>query len=412
MKRMIAWLSALALACTSAAPVLDAGATDAAPADAVADAKIDAGPSCPRGPLDGTYAAPHRVIPPLSAPASPDGTKHAVTIVAITAVNEPLAPQLHAFVDALATSQWFATVGAPYALARPVQVLHIQNAPAITGSLPHTDQVAQYLAGVIQSNPLPTSGDVLYALFVPPGGDVGGADGFHGSMSRASPPLPGAFSVVARLPFTELGLSELDTTTIAMSHEIIEALTNWDQTGLQWGPPPQTDPWSASVFASLQIPDEVGDVCAGTRVREDSPLNDGGFYYQRIFSNDVATCGGGDSCVPAEDGPHYAVSAPQDWYAAQPGETITIPFTGCTCPEGSSLPKATRGTTPQMSCCAESNRRRSRDRRATRGRAPLRSRRANRDSRSLASGKIPSPVLDRFDFAHSTCASCPLIVRP
>ncbi len=305
----------------------DAGGGDASDAslDVGADAALVCDPEA--GVVDESFAAPHRAIPPLPPPGLASDIVSPLTLVTVTAQNETLAPQLHAFSDALVKSEWFRTVGAPYDLQPPVASMHVQDAAAITTSMTTQTQVAQYLSGVIAANGPQPEGNLLYILYMPPGTDLGGADGFHGELSRVSATLRGDFAVIARLPFQLPGESELDTLTISTSHEIIEAATNFTGFGLQWGPAPASEPWKASIFDVMQIPDEVADVCAGTRTFE-STAPDAGFYYQRVFDDTIARCGGGDSCVPHEEGPFYDVSVDQDWYAASPGQTITIPFHG------------------------------------------------------------------------------------
>jgi len=60
-------------------------------------------------------------------------------------------------------------------------------------------------------------------------------------------------------------------------------------------------------------------MCEGTRYL------DGGFYYQRVFSNQAAALGG-DPCVPAIPTPYFNV-ATNGWYSTTTGE-VSVPITG------------------------------------------------------------------------------------
>ena len=313
-------------ACTGDDTAQNAGG-DSGASDATTDASADAPLVCAPEAGDGTYAAPHRIVPPLPPPVMQSDVVSPVTLITVTAENETLAADLHAFSDAMMKSNWFKTVGAPYGMQPPIASLHVQNAPAITTSMTTQTEVARYLSGVVAANGAQPDGNLLYILYMPPGTDLGGANGFHGSMSRADASLRGDFAVAGRLPFQIFGESELDTLTISASHEVMEAVTNFTGFGLQWGPAPTSEPWKVSIFDFAQLPDEVADVCTGTRTFE-STGNDAGYFYQRIFDDTIARCGGGNSCVPHEDGPYYNVSVDEDWYAANPGQTIDIPFHG------------------------------------------------------------------------------------
>src|SRR4029077_8732859 len=82
-------------------------------------------------------------------------------------------------------------------------------------------------------------------------------------------------------------------------------------------------PWT---FADGFGNEENGDVCESTRYGE------GGFYYQRIFSNAAAGTHG-DPCVPTLDVAYYNATTAANWYLATGG--VTIPVRGWSTAAGS-----------------------------------------------------------------------------
>ncbi len=108
------------------------------------------------------------------------------------------------------------------------------------------------------------------------------------------------------------------------SHEIAEGATDPNDRSYNLGTTPPL-PWTRSVFRSYAPSGhvEVGDLCEGTRLRE----GDGGYSYQRIWSN-AAAADGGDPCVPALPIAYYGLSGEQEWYAGSPGTPLSIPLAG------------------------------------------------------------------------------------
>ncbi len=248
-----------------------------------------------------------------------------LTLVTITASNDSLAAPLQAFGDALVQSQWFQTVAAPYSLAAPVASLHVTGAPAITTTLSQPEVVAYIQAVIAAGGPQP-NGNTLYLLYVPEQGALNGSfGGYHSAFPTDSTTLGDSFAAV-QWSSIFAPLTQFDLLTTTASHEILEASTDPAHNGLCIGPA-SAQPWTQSVWASLQTGHiETGDLCEGTLTGES--YEDAGYYYQRIFSNPIAEDGGDNPCIPTAPGPYYGTTIPEDWYAASPGDTLQIPFTG------------------------------------------------------------------------------------
>jgi hypothetical protein len=172
-------------------------------------------------------------------------------------------------------------------------------------------------------------GNTMYMLYLPPGIDaidpMSGTNtmcqffgGFHDVYDMGG----NAFAVGQRCPVQGTGLSELQDLTITASHEILEAATD-PTPGSGWvlGAADLQQPWTTA--PTLVAPGgELGDLCLGTKWVE------GGYTYQRGWSN-VAAAAGGDPCVPAyPNAKYYNASAPQPWYMVAAGGSVTIPLTG------------------------------------------------------------------------------------
>jgi hypothetical protein len=265
------------------------------------------------------------------------GTLRLVTVIA---AGDPLRDKLMAFSDTLVTSHWLATVGADYGISPAGTSQHVDG-PALTGNVTldgMRDYVRRAVAGAGEQLG-PADSPCLYLLYLPPGVQLTTSDGINcacDQLSGAHDTLDGhnALAFVQRCSNTYE-----DENSVTASHEIIEAATD---------PVPGTGILLASgAPESFLGGGEVGDLCAGTQVEE------GGWIYQRIWSNTAAQAGG-DPCVPAAPAPYFSVSAAQPWVSAAPGQTVQIPLTAwSTAPRpdwylvpflGSGVPDGTRAT--------------------------------------------------------------------
>jgi hypothetical protein len=200
------------------------------------------------------------------------------------------------------------------------------SGPGITAS-EMRNYIAQAIAGVPAAAP---RGGVVYMLYLPDG--VSEADPVTGLNTdcKVRSGIHFTFDSSNAWAFTQrCGKSTADSplndlTTIA-SHEIGEAVTDFEADGYRVKPAaPDDPPWDASAWAVFDGPGhpiENGDLCSGTRITE------AGFVYQRLWSN-AAAAAGGDPCVPGLEKPYYNVSTDTDWYTIASGGTTSVAITG------------------------------------------------------------------------------------
>ncbi len=270
----------------------------------------------------GKGAEAHRPFPQIVN--SGDAALSPLRVVTLVAAGDPDAAHLFAFGDALVASAWYKAVGADYSLFAAGPSVHLTGEALSPNAQGLSDAaINAYITTAIRAAPTPPTpdGHTVYLLYLPPSvaiagnrNCVAGYGGFHEPYGQKGDNL----AVVQRCP-AEFE-SEFDQITISASHEILESATDPGNQG--WGLQPVTPPWKGSVWASGDggTTEEVGDLCEGTRVRE------GGFYYQRIFSNTAAKKGD-DPCVPALTAPYYNLFSGQDWYSGKAGASVSIPIT-------------------------------------------------------------------------------------
>jgi hypothetical protein len=253
-------------------------------------------------------------------PGMASGTLRNFKMVTIVAMGDPDIDQLFAFSNAVPASQWWRDSAADYNLGTITRNVNVTGA-AITGTRINGAQLEQYIRDSIAGNAdAANDGNTLFMVYLPPGvseGDTGTAEcatlGYH---TIANDGLVWGFA--QRCPPTAAWISQFDALVSTGAHEIIEAATNRDvATGFQIQQ--ATPPWTGSVWTSPGQ-GEVGDLC------DSSYWLEGGFLYQRSWSNSAAMRGG-DPCVPAITAPYYQVTAPEQWYPVMPGQTVMIPLT-------------------------------------------------------------------------------------
>jgi hypothetical protein len=291
----------------------DGGAADlASPVDANADRAMGDAPSF--------QPAPHSPWPQF-----PSGkTLAPFDLVPIVAANETRATDLFNFSDQLVSGAWWSAVGQDYALGASQPGPHVTGATLPSGiDVTQLDGfVTQALAGAHAPN-----GHTFYHLFIPDGVTIldGGQPAAYCGAHHAYGGLGDLVGFTQRCAYLP---SRFDTVTNTASHEVIEAAT--DPTGGYALGTLGSMPWQRSIWSAYEATGEVevGDLCDGT------VFLDGGFNYQRSWSNSAARAGG-DPCVPALAAPYMNASVPNDWYTIAAGQTITIPVTGwSTAPTG------------------------------------------------------------------------------
>jgi hypothetical protein len=302
----------------------DRGTPDAAvPADSgTPDSGLpDSGTPDAAVPDSGFTPGAHRAFPTF-----PKGNGHVLspmTLVTLVAANDPLGADYGSFSDALIASQWLPAVASEYAAAAPAASLHV-TIPAITADVTEAQVVAAISAAILDGGAPQPDGNTLYLVYLPAPFNVvnAAACAYHKTWYRDGGTFPGdGWGVVGQCtPFRGGETAEQANTRVG-SHEVIEAVT--DSIGTWNLGVTSATPWTKSVWSAYEEVGhvEVGDLCEGTRIME------GAWEYQRSWSNAHAAAGD-DPCLPANPGGYFNVSAPQDWYAADAGTAVTIPFTG------------------------------------------------------------------------------------
>jgi hypothetical protein len=236
-------------------------------------------------------------------------------LIVVAAANDTLRDSLFAFAKALPTSTWWPAVATPYGVSPTATAFTVTGPPLVPGTqLTLADIDAYVQAAAIDSAGFAADGRTTYLIFLPAG--VSCATGACPPYSAFHTPFGpfNALAVVARSSGATLpGL------TMAASHEIIESATDPEEDA--WKLESAFHPWTVSPWGLDDggTFEENADICVGTRYL------DGGFYYQRVFSNQAAALGG-DPCVPAISTPYFNVTT-NGWYSTTTGE-VSIPITG------------------------------------------------------------------------------------
>jgi hypothetical protein len=273
---------------------------------------------------DASMAPPESETPPAFAPAI-----HAAfpvlpyngglvlsspRLVVIVPANHSLADSLFLFARQLAGSAWARAVGSAYGFAIRPDVRTVSG-PAATGAGTTVADIGKYVAGVIAAQPdLAADGQTVYLVFEPPAVALAGpACAYHAGYDGMGDALAVVGGCTAGTPQSLAGLAP------AASHEIAEAASDPLNTGW-YIPANRLQPWLTTPWAlddGAAGTEENGDLCQTGRWIE------GGFAYQRIWSN-AAAGSGGDPCIPAVDAPYYSVSSKQEWYAVTNGSARIV----------------------------------------------------------------------------------------
>jgi hypothetical protein len=293
-----------------------AGDPPCAPPPATESWPIDPTALTPRSwPDAGSFSpAPHAPFPSLVDTGA--GQLTPLRLVSIVTDGDPLHDALFAFGDALVGSQWLSSVAEAYGLAPTGTSVHVDG-PSLDGNVT-ADQMKSYVeqaAGKELTGP-----HAVYLLYLPPGATIvegGVANCGCNALGAAHTALDDQGNALAYVQ--RCSLSDDDSVTRLASHEIAEAVTD---TGKGFRLDPPSPPWSGTPWAAVQSGSvEAGDLCTGTFVTE------GGFTYQRIWSNRAASAGG-DPCVPPMSTPYVSTSASAEWVPVAAGATASIPVTG------------------------------------------------------------------------------------
>jgi hypothetical protein len=241
-------------------------------------------------------------------------------LVVVVAANDVLRDSLFAFAKALPTSQWWPQVATPFGVSPTATAFTVTGPPIAAGTqMTFADVNAYVQAAAVDSAGYAADGRTTFLIFLPTGvscvsaGSCALYSAFHRPFGTSTGGQFDAIAVVIR------GQGGMEAMTLAASHEIIESATDPEENAWKLESPfhPWTgSPWGLDDGGNFE---ENGDMCEGTRIL------DGGFYYQRVFSNQAAALGG-DPCVPAIPTPYFNVTT-NGWYSTTTGE-VSIPITG------------------------------------------------------------------------------------
>lgn len=318
-----------------------------APSDeASVDAGADTAPAVDYGAPSSTYPA----FKPNFAQITDNGgpkMKNPV-VVSITWNTDSAQAGFDAFADAIGgTAYWKATTseyGVGAAVSGDANHVHVATMPPAKLADADLQMLVTENAGKTMGWPAPTS-DTIYAFFLPPGTSLqtqtfgggmqdacsAGVGGYHDEVMIAGKAV--SYAVV---PSCKGGGTPVQESTLSMSHELIEAVTD---------PNPQSAPaltgfdadhFSFTYFQELQA--ETGDACEFFRASnfEDKETSPAPFDYfvQRTWSN-AGGAAGHDPCVPAAGKVYFNVTP-----LMQDDVHVTIPgvLTG-----GASMMQPTKG---------------------------------------------------------------------
>lgn len=319
----------------AAADGQDVTLADAAPdagsaPDTAEDTAEDTAPDVP--PVDVAPAKPPVGLPQLTY----YGGKllRAPHVVTVTFPGDPYATELGKFAADLVTSPWWQAVSAGYCMADGScigpgtdgghVVLPFQASPSYVDDLDGNSTVQAMLKDAVEAAQLPAPvTDTLYVVYFPKGVKITQFDGmsqgtscqefggYHYSMEIAGQVV--AYAVIPECP-PQGDASTLDVTTIAASHEIIEAATDpyvsvatRSSTSQGYLLDPYLPDYTAWVMALRGT--EVADLCPVQPWDPESAAESQGFVVTRSWSNQAAKAGH-DPCQPAPPGQTYFNVAP------------------------------------------------------------------------------------------------------
>ena len=238
-------------------------------------------------------------------------------LVVVAAANDDLRDSLFTFGKALATSQWWKDVSAPYRISPTATAVSVVGPAISPGTIPLAEVMAYVQRTAIDSAGFAPDGRTVYLVYLPPGVRCSG--GSCDKYTAFHVPF-GATDALAVITRNQPGVPPMLAMTFLGSHEVIEAAT--DPLFDAWRLNSSLQPWNATPWGldDEGTFSESADLCDGTRYLE------GGFFYRRVFSNQAAVLGG-DPCVPALPTPYYNVTTDKGWYATVTGE-VDVPITG------------------------------------------------------------------------------------
>ena len=313
------------------ASLVNSNATGSPDASVPTDAPLSDAPS----PLDDAGIVTRRPFPIV--PNTSGKTLSSPTLVTIVASNDALATSLPPFSNAVPSSQLWSQVSAEYGLGTLQPTTPIVG-PAIAAGTYTSGQIADFIATAIAGGAGPApNGNTIYLIYLPDGATYAAPDtlacGYHAPYPNLGTTLGDQIATVRRCTPDSGGKTQLGQLTRTATHEIVEATTDPLDEGYNLGETPTTTPWTQSIWQSYALTGhvELGDLCEGTREFEPQDGGpDGGWEYQRIWSNAAALDGGVGPCIPQPSTPYFSTAVPNDWYPVSASGSLSIPVGGWT----------------------------------------------------------------------------------
>jgi hypothetical protein len=297
------------------------------------DGMIDGGNPVDSGPMDaGTDAGPPDAgfIPAADPPQAqvPYGggpLLSQVAIVTVTWAGDPLASQLRAFDLWLPGSTYWSDSLEEYGIQPGTQVGVLGLDAGVPATLSDAEIQALLIAAIDGGEiPSPSPG-LISAVYPPPGtlvAETYSGVTYHGCVDftgyHSFVPLPGdggdggflVYTVVPRCPTS--GVTDLEATSWASSHEIAEAAT--DPFALSGVALPG---WALPVGPDTPNGGELADLC------ENNPRSVEGNLVAALYSNRAADAGA-RPCVPSLAGPMFGAVATPNPLILQPGTSSPV----------------------------------------------------------------------------------------
>jgi hypothetical protein len=278
-------------------------------------------------------AAPPTPMPAVQYLGGPILSSPEIVTITFQGDDTSLVADLEAFDDTITSTVWWKTVSSEYCAQPPGSsaspcvgpgrgaghVVLPTAASQYTDSLKGGDSSIRALltAGVASGAIPPPDAQTLYVVYFPVGTTVlldGNAScapssfaSYHDNLG-VTPPDAGAASIDVAYAIVPRCSSTEDATTVAASHEIVEAATD---------PSPENAPaFELTDQVWTAFGPDVADACAA--VDADLVTQESGYAVQRSWSN-ASALAGHDPCVPIPTGEVYFNVAP-----AEGAETITL----------------------------------------------------------------------------------------
>ncbi len=272
------------------------------------DTTADAGPDVDNGAPSTVYPAPHPALPQMTSAGG--SVLKTPRIVPVYFAADPLATQIGTFLEALGPSDYWKATTSEYGVGKVTVGTAITVATAPSATVDDAD-VQVFLASMLDGTHAEwgtPDESTVYTIMYPAGTTITDASGtackdfgaYHEEATVGGKPV--VYAVIPRCA-SFVGFSGIDFVTTAISHEMVEAVT---------------DPFynSGSAYSSVDADHqawnfstggESADMCSGSL---DSYFTVSGLgAVQRTWSN-VAAAAGMNPCVPAAEGKSYFNSSP------------------------------------------------------------------------------------------------------